>query len=344
MAEPGRGEPPAERSDVRTSLPVAPGVIVAQAADASGAEEAVTDLYLPHRLHLPPATEPLDMQLRAITVGSVTVGRLGYGRHVRLVTENASQFHVNTPLTGRARSRSGSSAPLVTEPHAAAVFPPGDVAEIEWSRDCTQLCLMIPGGVLESELEHLLGRSAVAPLRFDFAMDLTTPMGRSWAETLRLVIREMDDGPGMASHPLAVRHIERLLLDGVLLGQRHNYSEALTGPARPCATGAVARAVELLQDRPAEPWSTVTLARSVHLSPRSLQEGFQRDVGRPPMTYLRDVRLRKVRDELRAAPPNTTTVGAVASRWGFVHMGRFAAAYRKAFGETPSETLGRLSD
>jgi transcriptional regulator GlxA family with amidase domain len=148
----------------------------------------------------------------------------------------------------------------------------------------------------------------------------------------------------VASHPLAVRHVERLLLDGVLLGQRHNYSEALTGPARPGATGPIARAVELLQDRPAEPWSTATLARAVHLSIRSLQEGFQRDVGRPPMTYLREVRLRRTHDELRAAAPNTTTVSAVAARWGIVHMGRFAAAYRKTFGEAPRQTLARLPD
>lgn len=237
-------------------------------------------------------------------------------------------------------NRAGVSGRL----HRNSDSPPGDFAEIEWSADCTQLCLMIPRGVLESELEHILGSSVTVPLRFGFSMDLTTPMGRSWADALRLVTREMDDGPGVASHPLAVRHVERLLLDGVLLGQGHNYSEALTGPARPGATGPVARAVDVLQDRPSEPWSTATLAREVHLSPRALQEGFQRDVGRPPMTYLREVRLRRTRDELRAAAPNTTTVSAVASRWGIVHMGRFAAAYRKAFGEAPSQTLARLPD
>jgi len=341
-----RGAPAADQAGEAcgTTLPPAEGVSVTRASDPSDAVEAVTGLFLPHRLHLSSGDEPLDMQLSALAVGSVTVGRLGYGRDLRLVTDEASEFHVNVPLSGAARSRSGRSAPLVTDTRTAAVFHPGHSADIEWSRDCTQLCLMIPGGVLESELERLLGRSLVAPLQFDFAMDLANPMGRSWADALRLVNREMEDGPDVASHPLAARHVERLLLDGILLGQEHNYSEAIMGPARPGATGPVARAVELLQERPGEPWSTVTLAREVHLSLRSLQEGFRRDVGRPPMTYLRDVRLRRTHDELRAAAPSSTTVSAVASRWGIVHMGRFAAAYRKAFGETPSQTLARLPD
>jgi AraC-like DNA-binding protein len=32
-------------------------------------------------------------------------------------------------------------------------------------------------------------------------------------------------------------------------------------------------------------------------------------------------------------------VGEVAYRWGFTHLDRFAGAYAKRFGETPSATL-----
>lgn len=318
-------------------------VIVARASDPSEAEEAVARLFLPHRLDLSTGEGKLDMQLSARTVGCVTVGRLGYGRDLRLVTDNASQFHVNTPMSGKARSRSGESSPLVTMPRQAAVFAPGRVAEIDWDQRLTQLCLMIPRGALESELEQMLGHSIASPLEFDFAMDLTTPVGRSVADVLGLVVREMDQGHGMTTHPLAVQHLERLLLDGMLLGQRHNYRDALVGPSRPCRPGPIARAVELLQERPHEPWSSSTLAREVHLSIRSLQEGFKRDVGIPPMSYLREVRLRRIHDELMAAAPGSTTVSAVASRCAIVHLGRFAAAYRSVFGESPSQTLARPS-
>jgi AraC-like DNA-binding protein len=318
--------------------------ISARASDPSEAEEVVTRLYLPHRLDLSAGSGDLDMQLSALTLASVTIGRLGYGRDLRLVTEEAAQFHVNTPLAGSACSRRGSSDPLVTSPREAAVFAPGESAQIDWVGRCTQLCLMISRGALEAELEHMLGRHVTTPLEFDFGMDLSTPMGRSWAETLRLVVNEMDHGPGLATHPFAFRHAERLLLDGILLGQRHNYHDALFSPSASPPPGPVARAVELIQEQPGAPWSTSSLAREVHLSVRALQEGFKRHVGRPPTSYLRDVRLRHVHDELRSAVPGSTTVSSVASRLGIVHMGRFAGAYRSAFGESPRETLARFPD
>ena len=74
---------------------------------------------------------------------------------------------------------------------------------------------------------------------------------------------------------------------------------------------------------------------------RALQAGFQRDLGTPPMTYLRQVRLRRAREALRAADRGATTVRSVAAQFGILHMGRFAAAYRETFGEPPSDTLNR---
>lgn len=36
---------------------------------------------------------------------------------------------------------------------------------------------------------------------------------------------------------------------------------------------------------------------------------------------------------------NGDTVGAIALRWGFAKPGRFASAYREAYGQLPSHTL-----
>jgi AraC-like DNA-binding protein len=312
-----------------------------RATDRAEAESAVADLYLPNRLVLPRGEPQLDMTLVALRLGSLTVGRLGYGMDLRLVTDNARQFHINAPLVGRALSAGGRSARVVTAPGEAAFFAPDEPAEISWTSDCVQMCLMVPRAQLESELEELLGRSVTYPLRFEPVMDLTTPMGRSWWDALQMIGREFDNGPGLAAHPLAGRHLRQLLLDGLLLGQPHNYTETISAPAPVGCRSAIAKAVELVQDRPGEPWSSTTLAREVHVSVRAVQEGFKRDVGRPPMTYLRDVRLRRVHDALQRAVPGSTTVEAVALEWGLVHMGRFAAAYREAFGELPSTTLRR---
>jgi transcriptional regulator GlxA family with amidase domain len=134
------------------------------------------------------------------------------------------------------------------------------------------------------------------------------------------------------------------VLDGLLLGQRHTHSDAATRD-RPCMLRAAIRhAVELIEERTSEPWTTVRLAAEVHLSVRALQESFRRDLGTPPMTYLRRIRLRRAREALTNADRHATTVRAVALSLGILHMSRFAAAYREAFGETPSATLNRPPD
>jgi AraC-like DNA-binding protein len=95
----------------------------------------------------------------------------------------------------------------------------------------------------------------------------------------------------------------------------------------------------LLTERPSYPWSVGELAQSVHLSVRALQQAFSRSVGMSPMSYLRQVRLTQAHRELSNGSPEEFTVREVAERWGFVHHGRFAAAYRSRFGETPRQTL-----
>jgi AraC-like DNA-binding protein len=271
----------------------------------------------------------------------MTAGQLGYGRRIRLVTEEAQHVHVNTPLAGSAVSRVGRSAPLVTTSTSAAVFPAGAPADIEWSSDGVQLCIMVPRSTLEEELEEVVGHAIQRPLELPFHMSLTTPEGRVWRSMVDLISGELANGGRLLRHPHAGRQLERTLLDALLLGHASSHVDELHRPTQPGTPAAIARAVDLLHERPAEPWSSTTLARAVHLSVRSLQGGFHHHVGKPPMTYLRDLRLRGIHRELTEAVPGTRTVEAVAYSWGMLHMGRFAAFYRRTYGEVPSQTLRR---
>ena len=53
-------------------------------------------------------------------------------------------------------------------------------------------------------------------------------------------------------------------------------------------------------------------------------------------------RLDGARRELRTGRADTV-IATVANRWGFWHMGKFAADDRRSFGELPSETLRRAT-
>jgi AraC-like DNA-binding protein len=333
----GRAQYP---SPVMGDTPGVPSVTVLRATAPDEAEAAVANVYLPHRIE-PLEPGQLAMRLTTSRLGTTTAGQLSYGRRIRLVTEEARHIHVNTPLAGITVSRAGRSAPLVTESSSAAVFPAGAPATMEWSSDAVQLCVMVPSSTVQTELEELVGHAVKTPLQLPFHLSLTTPEGRVWRSMVSLISRELASGGCLLTHPSAGRQLERTMLDALLLGHAHSYIDEIDRPARPAVPTAIARAVDLLHERPAEPWSSTVLARAVHVSLRSLQAGFHAHVGKPPMTYLRDLRLRGIHRELLSATPGVTTVESVAYGWGMLHMGRFAAAYRREFGEAPSQTLKR---
>ncbi len=79
------------------------------------------------------------------------------------------------------------------------------------------------------------------------------------------------------------------------------------------------------------------VASAAGVSPRTLQATFRAVVRTTPTAYIRSVRLDRARADLadRGGPG---TVTEVATRWGFNHLGRFAADYRTRFGESPSQT------
>jgi AraC family ethanolamine operon transcriptional activator len=101
----------------------------------------------------------------------------------------------------------------------------------------------------------------------------------------------------------------------------------------------VRRADDYMRACPGGPLSLFDLCRELGVSERTLHYAFQQVRGLSPMAYFNAGRLNAVRQELKAATANTATVREVAQRWGFWHTGEFAAAYRRLFGELPSQTL-----
>ncbi len=73
---------------------------------------------------------------------------------------------------------------------------------------------------------------------------------------------------------------------------------------------------------------------------RSLHRAFNNVMRIPPITYLRCKRLDEVHAALLMADPGLK-VADIARAHGFHELGRFAAFYRRTFGELPSQTLQR---
>ncbi|WP_409060610.1 AraC family transcriptional regulator [Streptomyces sp. SYP-A7185] len=280
-------------------------------------------------------------------LGALTVGELSCGADVRMRVGELGAYHVNIPLSGHMRFRQGGGASTVATAERAGVFQPvGDTVVERWTGDCRVLAVKMDREALEQRLERLLGRPVRVPLTLAPELDTSRGPGRSWARLVTAVVDDLREGhdallgqTSLYTSPLLSAPLQEALLNGLLLAVEHPYRAELTAPAQQLRPAPVKRAMDAVKQRPEYPFTPAGLAAEARVGVRWLQEAFRRYVGMSPMAYVRDVRLVRVRDELRAAGPGEVSVSEVAHRWGFGHLGRFAEQYHARFGELPSQTL-----
>ena len=140
--------------------------------------------------------------------------------------------------------------------------------------------------------------------------------------------------------PVVARGFEEQILFTVLFSVEHNYRARLLGERVRPGRRTVREAVDLVSAEEEATWTIPELARALGVTVRALELGFRKDLGKTPREFVREQRLLRAHDELlRANPGDGTTVTAVASRWGFWHVGRFATSYLERFGVRPAATL-----
>ncbi|MER7838141.1 AraC family transcriptional regulator [Streptomyces sp. NPDC096040] len=274
-----------------------------------------------------------------VRLGPLTVGEVAFGADVRLRFGDLGAHQVDIPVSGSMVWRQGELDPLVTRPGRAAVFRPQGRTVLERLQRGRMLAVKIEPRVLERHLEGMLGRPVRAGFHLARSMDVASGTGRSWARLVRMVIGEAGNEGGLLRQPLLAAEMREALLTGLLLAVDHPYRQELDRPAEAGIQRPVQRVMDAVRSSPEHPFTAAELARVGQVGERWLQECFRRQVGMSPMAYLREVRMERVRAELAEGDPAHTTVGDIAYRWGFNHLGRFAQHYRARFGELPSHTL-----
>jgi transcriptional regulator GlxA family with amidase domain len=86
-----------------------------------------------------------------------------------------------------------------------------------------------------------------------------------------------------------------------------------------------------------QPMSLDELRSVAGVSARTLQEACLARWGQTPIELVASRRLEIARSLLESRRAPTVTAAALHS--GFSHLGRFSVVYKRAFGESPSETL-----
>jgi AraC-like DNA-binding protein len=123
----------------------------------------------------------------------------------------------------------------------------------------------------------------------------------------------------------------------VFVDAARRYLESLSGDASGWLAALrdrhVGRAIALLHERPAEPWTIDELGRQVGLSRSALHERFVELAGQPPMQYLTNWRMQC---GARALREGHATVATIAQDVGYDSEAAFARAFKRLVGQPPA--------
>ncbi|SDL36561.1 AraC-type DNA-binding protein [Nonomuraea maritima] len=123
-----------------------------------------------------------------------------------------------------------------------------------------------------------------------------------------------------------------LLLIAVL--RAHFATHHAPGWYRAMSDPVVGKAMRMLHNNPAHPWTVAALADEVGVSRAALARRFTELVGEPPMTFLTDWRLSLAADLLREPD---ATIGSVARKVGYGSPFALSAAFKRVRGVSPRE-------
>lgn len=273
-----------------------------------------------------------------IYLHSLWLGFIRYGAIAAAhVQPTRGDYWVHFPLHGRLSVATAGEV-HDCDPRHAALTSPVDVLAITSDARTARLSISIHGEALMRHLAGLLDDAPLQPLRFAPSLALETGFGRFFAHMLRDAAEDFCQAAALA-HPLAGNDFEQLVMTSLLLSHPHNYSAALRRRGRRVSPRDVRRAVDYIRENAGKPLTLGELAQASGVAGRTLLKHFHDAHGVSPMRYLRDHRLRLVREELLAG--GAGSVSEAAARWGFAHFGRFSIEYRRRFGESPSATLAR---
>jgi AraC-like DNA-binding protein len=226
---------------------------------------------------------------------------------------------------------------------SAAVYAPEGLSALKWDASTEILLFKVDRYAVEEALSDALGRQLTSQPDFAPLMPTHTAPTRNWINMLVLFAEQFLHPDGLLNQPLVGMPFIDTLVRGFLLAAEHSQRDALMGRERSLTPRAIRRAVDVIEAEAQLPLTLSSIAARSQVSVRSLQQGFKRHLGMSPMSYLREVRLRRAHRTLLESDPSVVTVASVAYDWGFTNLGRFAAAHAGRYNEPPAKTLRRTA-
>jgi AraC-like DNA-binding protein len=177
--------------------------------------------------------------------------------------------------------------------------------------------------------------------QFDSRLSLFTAAGASFWKYLSHLWAELQRGGTLLQSPLATAEAENTLFTLFLqatdrISQKGKGFNELSGSEL-----YVKRAEEYVREKLADEICRANIADVAGVSYPTLVRAFRKQHDQSPMQFVKQRRLEQVQRELMVTDRKEATVTELALKYGFNHLGQFSLDYKKAVGESPSETLRR---
>lgn len=291
----------------------------------------MADAYFPHELTVLAGRREPRLTLQTLDLGPVLIGYVGWGADVSVECDYPAAYEVNMPLTGHLVSR-GRHGLVTSVPDQASVFRADTPSLIShWDATCTVLGVKFDRDWLDRESERVLAPEPVrAAAVLPEQLRLDVGVGRDWRRLVGGLAGQLREPQLFAEQPVVREQLAGAVAAGFLLASCPDL-----GPGPVPRPRAIGRVVDAIRDDPARAWTAADMAGLAGTSVRRLQEGFRGWAGCSPTEHLVGVRLQRARADLEA--DTGLSVSEIAARWGFSSASRFAAAYRRRYGCTPSE-------
>lgn len=201
-----------------------------------------------------------------------------------------------------------------------------------------RLIMLVDEGAACAKLSALLGDAVQGPLALQPRHELNEPLARSLRRNFMFLVAQLN--AGIDFPPLVLAEFEQTLMVMFLHANRHRYTDRLRSEPLQGSARQVRQVEEYIEANWFKPIDMEALVAVGGLGICSLVSSFRRTRGYLPGEFLTRVRLRHAR-ALLLKSDTAATVSDIATLCGFRNREHFSAAYARAFGEHPDDTLVR---
>lgn len=321
-----------------TALPL-PGSVFLETSDPEVARREMSKILAPHAMAPADGISPFQARHHHARLAGMSVNFIQYSPGATISADLSRRFYlIHYVLNGECRLGPEIGGRILTAGDIA-VINPTEPFSLKTAADCGQIVIKLETAVLTDAAQKRFSIPADPPIRFDAAT--RGVQDASVARVIDLVCSEADRPDADGAGPRTEAMLAELLAVTLIESLPHNHS---TGLAQSSGETGIApwyvKRVEEYIDLHAE--SDIRIADMTAVagvSERTLYNGFRVWRMTSPKSYLKAVRLDRVRTELLGLKAKSRSVSEIAREAGFRHMGNFARDYGRRFGERPSDTL-----